>query len=100
VELFLQLSAAIKRTGRQLIFGMASNETFVCSDRAFDVAFFFGSLSDLKQLRSVPTYFFYRGFSPGLKITEALPGSGKKNTTTATTKKARITNCIRVGQRS
>ena len=40
---------------------MASNETFVCSDRAFDVAFFFGSLSDLKQLRSVPTYFFFAG---------------------------------------
>jgi hypothetical protein len=61
VELFLQLSAAIKRAGGQCVFGMMFNETFVSFDRTFNVAFSFRSLSDLIHLRGIATYFLFTG---------------------------------------
>src|SRR5438270_918189 len=58
MHLFLKLCRAIKRTSREGIFGVAFDEALVSFDRAFHVALFFRSLSNLKQFRCIPAYFF------------------------------------------
>jgi hypothetical protein len=83
VELFLQLSAAIKRTGGQYVLRIAFNETFVSLDCALSVTFFFGSFPDLKQLRSIAAYFFFAGryvlrFLSRLENDRGLAGFGQK----------------------
>ena len=76
---------------------MAFDETFVSSDRAFVIAFVFGSLANLEQVDSIAAqFFFYAAWADvlrlftGFETTEALLDSGKRNAATAKTRSTRI----------
>ena len=52
------MSGAIKSGGSQRVFGVPFNNGLVRSDRAFEIAFFFGSLRDLIDLGRIAAYRF------------------------------------------